>query len=65
MWINIKEKMPPDDQKVLLSHKDNDYPTYFGYYSTKFKAIISCNDGRDMNVTHWMKIPLNIPETRI
>ena len=65
-WVSMKDKMPPADCKVLLSHESNDYRTFFGYYSTQFGEVVSSKDGASMmHMTHWMNIPLNTPENRI
>jgi len=64
-WISVKDKLPRDDQTVLMAEKGQDGIPVIGWYENKgcipgFYPINFLQTVR-MHVTHWIPIP-RLPE---
>ncbi len=72
-WISVKDRLPPDDEPVLVYHEDDDHITLGEFEKTDIKQYFH-SDGSQFfyddgwssqipwaqkgRVTHWMPLPL-------
>ncbi|MCL2834921.1 MAG: hypothetical protein FWD78_17255 [Treponema sp.] len=65
-WVDIKEKMPPENGRFLVS--DGDYIAVgFGnwlYRDPNGKIRMPANNGDGMDVNYWMPIP-ELPQSKV
>ena len=61
MWINIKDRLPKDDQTILVINNKIEMLPVKAYYCDGDKEFFSLeNIGgtiHPLSVTHWMTIP--------
>jgi len=60
-WISVKDKLPKDDQTVLMCEENQDCLPNIGWYEAKdcipgFYVANTLTTIR-MHVTHWMPMP--------
>jgi len=63
-WINVKDKLPPDDNLVLAWHSGfGDY--VFAFYRDNTLPFDMPDNGWDSKneITHWSYLPKDMPET--
>lgn len=72
MWIEVKDRLPADDEDVLVYHRDDDHITV-GYFEKENIRFYIESDGNKFytdsgwnteipwaprgGVTHWMPLP--------
>lgn len=58
-WIPCSERLPRDDEEVIVTCLDDSGDTPFSYTTTgwHFKGMWVCNDERCMFVIAWMPLP--------
>lgn len=58
-WIPVTERLPEDDEEVIVSCTDDSGDTPFSYTTVAwhFKGTWICNDERCFFITAWMPLP--------
>ena len=58
-WIPVSEKLPKDDEEVIVSCTDDSGDTPFSYTTVAwhFKGTWICKDERCFFITAWMPLP--------
>ena len=58
-WIPVTERLPKDDEEVIVSCTDDSGDTPLGYTTVAwhFKGTWICNNERCFFITAWMPLP--------
>ena len=58
-WIPVSERLPKDDEEVIISCTDDSGDTPFSYTTVAwhFKGTWLCKDDRCFFITAWMPLP--------
>lgn len=60
-WITVKERLPAEDEEVLISaEEDGERTAFVAFWRQDAKWWDNCYTGwvkEHLNVTHWMPLP--------